>query len=115
MNQEVKRKWVGMLRSGDFVQGMGTLRQKTDNGYMHCCLGVLCELYSQEVGNILFKEDGEFGGSWNDLPYDVAVWAGIPIQTTLKYGTSSNNSLIHLNDVIYLSFQEIATLIEEQL
>ena len=44
MNPEVKQKWIDALRSDKYEQGSGKLRSVT--GY--CCLGVLCDLYSQE-------------------------------------------------------------------
>lgn len=37
MNPELKAMWIAALRSGEFDQGRGKLRN--DNGY--CCLGVL--------------------------------------------------------------------------
>lgn len=42
MNQEVLRKWVAALRSGEYTQGLGHLHNATDN--THCCLGVLSDL-----------------------------------------------------------------------
>lgn len=44
-NKEAIRKWVDMLRSGEFKQGENALRT-TDNKF--CCLGVLCELAARE-------------------------------------------------------------------
>ncbi len=39
----MRDKWIAALRSGDYKQTIGTLRDATGS---HCCLGVLCELYS---------------------------------------------------------------------
>ena len=45
MKQEVKDEWVTALRSGDYKQGEGMLRQVLDdNTEAYCCLGVLCEI-----------------------------------------------------------------------
>ena len=44
MNPQVKEKWVNALRSGEYSQCDGKLRSA--DGF--CCLGVLCDLYSQE-------------------------------------------------------------------
>lgn len=41
MNKEVKAKWVAALRSGEYKQGKGRLKN-INNEY--CCLGVLCAL-----------------------------------------------------------------------
>lgn len=47
MNQEIKKRWVAALRSGDYKQGTGALRN-ADNKF--CCLGVLCDLHSKAHG-----------------------------------------------------------------
>lgn len=50
MKQNIMKKWVKALRSGKYKQGYGTLKQY--NGFeevYHCCLGVLCELYNDEM------------------------------------------------------------------
>lgn len=77
MNQEVKKLWVDALRSGEYQQGKGSLRN--DNKY--CCLGVLCDLaVSSGVckcrsgifpGNVLYRYDSEF----DVLPDSVIDWA----------------------------------------
>lgn len=41
MDAELKNKWVSALRSGDYEQGMDSLR--TVKGEF-CCLGVLCDI-----------------------------------------------------------------------
>lgn len=40
MNPELKAKWVAALRSGEYEQITGSLKEP--DGY--CCLGVLCEV-----------------------------------------------------------------------
>ena len=47
MNSEVKAKWLEALRSGKYRQSRYKLRS-LDNGF--CCLGVLCDIYTKEVG-----------------------------------------------------------------
>jgi hypothetical protein len=44
MNKEIKDKWLKALRSGEYKQGQGFLREKEDdnsNKFNYCCLGVL--------------------------------------------------------------------------
>lgn len=41
MDKELKAKWVAALRSGEYVQGHGRLRDVNDH---YCCIGVLCKL-----------------------------------------------------------------------
>ena len=43
MNKEWAEKWAAALRSGEYKQGTGRLRQ----GDSFCCLGVLCDLVSK--------------------------------------------------------------------
>ena len=44
MKPEIKAKWVAALRSGEYQQGVGRLREENQ----FCCLGVLCDLYQKE-------------------------------------------------------------------
>jgi hypothetical protein len=46
MKEEVMRKWVAALRSGEYKQTKRNLRD--EHGF--CCLGVLCDLYAKETG-----------------------------------------------------------------
>lgn len=53
MRADIKNRWILALRSNEYDQGTGRLRDAND-GY--CCLGVLCDLAAQ---------DGV--GQWTDL------------------------------------------------
>ena len=53
------KKWVKVLRSGDYKQGRKALKRKTSEGCEHCCLGVLAELQ---------VEDESLGVKWSDIP-----------------------------------------------
>jgi hypothetical protein len=56
MREDIKQEWVATLRSGDYRQSPGGLRD--DRGY--CCLGVLCDILSKKP---------EFSDwHWNHLP-----------------------------------------------
>lgn len=70
------KAWVDALRSGEFEQVEGSLR----DAELHCCLGVACEVYRREAGN------GEWvGGAFHvagekqrhHLPKAVQKWLGI--------------------------------------
>lgn len=52
MQPEIKTKWLAALRSGKYAQGQGKLY----NGSAFCCLGVLCDVMSQD--------------SWEELSFD---------------------------------------------
>lgn len=49
MDEAVKNAWTTALRSGEYVQGKGTLRRTHQDGSeaSYCCLGVLCDLAVQ--------------------------------------------------------------------
>jgi len=92
MKKEIAKKWIKALRSGKYKQGKVYLKQlNSKNEPRHCCLGVLCELYDQQMKKnhkkTLFTEhmidsetDAEFV-SFNKhdggLPKLVREWAGI--------------------------------------
>lgn len=111
MNPRIKKLWTDALRGKldkKYVQTAGTLRDS--NG--HCCLGVLCDLHSQETGN-------EWGidtylGDNLILPGPVMEWAGLtqsnPTVRTAQFG----HPLASLNDRGF-KFEELADLIDKDL
>jgi hypothetical protein len=118
VNPDVKARWVTALRSGEYAQGRGRLRQLgAAGGTLHCCLGVLCELAAAEgvaeyryglfYGTSTQVETG-FGGV---LPYDVKEWAGLTSADPLVDG----RLLSVWNDGERLSFEAIAEKIERYL
>lgn len=130
MNEDVKKKWVKALRSGEYKQGQFQLRPSTEN---FCCLGVLCDLAEKEgIGSWRsFKEadayafyaggNGSNEDSWrlDRLPTQVCLWANIdeigslPIPIHLKGGDCF--TLAKANDSYKLNFDEIADIIEREL
>ena len=69
MKQKIKALWVAALRSGDYEQGIGQLR----NENKFCCLGVLCDLHAQTHPKIAAKETNpnEYLGDTGYLPHKV--------------------------------------------
>lgn len=126
MKQEVKEKWITALRSGDYVQGFGTLKT-IDN--KHCCLGVLCDIYHKETGEGKWKNhdfnDGIFFNINSksesvQLPTEVQKWADIDGPTPYVIVNSFERPLSNVNDEgisnsIGASFEIIADIIEKQL
>lgn len=54
--------WVGLLRSGEYEQGDGYLKQRIDENEKYCCLGILCEHQSKlKTKNKLEKTSGLLG------------------------------------------------------
>ena|SRR6188768_1756975 len=113
MDPEVKARWVKALRSGEYVQVQDRLRK----GSKHCCLGVLCDLYTKESG----KRWGFSGMKWRDifdfadLPGpEVCIWAGLPDENPVVRIGKAKRALSGHNDN-GAPFAEIADAIEEQL
>jgi hypothetical protein len=142
MNKEIMKRWVKALKSGKYKKGKGYLCQivgKTGNKSF-CCLGVLSELYKQDMKrkkkkdcsrleeNYVDAKDGVIP-YWNvegvdagTLPEAVAKWAGIDTSNAnwdLGFIKNQKHLLADLNDGgksssdKALSFKRIADLIEE--
>jgi hypothetical protein len=115
MDPEAKRLWVDALRSGKYPQGFDALL-KNKNGY--CCLGVLSEIYPGALNKevLLVNETCKFGDEVSLLPSEVARWAGFSTDNPVIAKT--DNSLIcasTANDILKMTFEEIADAIEENL
>lgn len=137
MNSVVKKLWVDALRSGKYEKGSGSLRQRTEEGDCFCCLGVLCDLYARanpgavgswhecgtgddDVVSIPFKYlDGQFGTKYESEVITPAVreWAGLRSDNPVLVNPNMEKPepISVLNDQGGLTFDELATLIEEQL
>ena len=134
MRKEVMVKWIKALRSGKFKQGFGTLKQFNNKGQaQHCCLGVLCELYNQQMkknkkktlSETTWDNDSDFshgyvkfGNKKEDLPKEVKDWAGIK-NSLGKFKTNevdeygdNEECLADLNDT-GRKFKTIANIIEK--
>ena len=129
MRKEVMKKWVKALRSGKFKQGQGTLKQYNSKGKaQHCCLGVLCELYNENMKKNHKKTLPEkicdndysfqygyttFNGVADSLPERVRDWSGISTSFGKFYGESTLPApLSDLNDD-GRKFNTIANIIEK--
>ena len=139
MKPSIKEMWVNALLSGDYSQTTGVLR--SNDGY--CCLGVLCDLYSQEVNrnwqgkrytfsdavDITETEAEEFNfdsffydDEMEHLPQAVVEWAcldntnpSVQVEYTTDEGVYVEYvELSQLNDTGY-DFKQIANYIQESL
>jgi hypothetical protein len=125
MNEQVKEMWIDALESGDYRQGQGYLKyyDKTSHRTRHCCLGVLCDLYSKNVApleeKIRFTNDERVTKSIAQKPYDlpniVQNWAGLNDPSgTLSEPVDGKTNLVDLNDD-GKTFKEIANIIKEKM
>ena len=110
MNQEIKAKWVAALRSGDYVQTEGRLKDV----FGHCCLGVLCEISKKEGGIGIEQNLSETDGDEN-LGATIQAWSGLLVADGTKVTIKGKfYSLAGHNDE-GRTFAQIADAIEEQL
>lgn len=117
MNQEIKVKWLEALRSGQYKQTKHRL--KDEKGF--CCLGVLCDIYSQENKTPWEKNDGAQEAILNNtkiLPITIMQWAELTnTDPCLRYDPEQADTcaLSHMNDTKIYSFDQIADIIEREL
>ena len=105
MDEEIKKKWVGALRSGKFLQGKEKL--KSEDGYF-CCLGVLTHLCRK-------GEWTEAQGAEDFLENDVMDWARLETENPEIQVEDRKILISELNDNHDYDFETLADLIEEQL
>lgn len=106
MDREFKAKWVAALRSGEYGQSVGGLKQiisqNPDGSYKigYCCLGVACDISG--LGEWVQGPNGTWtysystgSSSWDSsevvLPDTVAVELGLDIVGEFEYGFTVRN------------------------
>lgn len=112
-------RWVTALRSGEYVQGTGTLHTILKTWDEYCCLGVLCELEGVH-SNILHAQPGDsvtYEGYDACLPPSLTGDSGVTQDVDLPFTRIEREgvrkaSLVNLNDVDRISFAEIADIVE---
>src|SRR5678815_494059 len=114
MNPVVKEQWLAALRSGEYKQGRGALRQGDDT---FCCLGVLCDLAVKNgvIPEPTYIDVGHrytYVNSSGALPIPVIDWAEVD-SPTVSIGLI-DSELAEENDR-GLTFLQIADLIEAEL
>lgn len=128
MNPEIKELWISALRSGDYKQGRGVLKNTVNGVDKYCCLGVLCELAVKaqivnaepSLANSKVTLFGSESGYPSEvlLPFEVSSWAGLDSTSGRMYPPEpyglAGSSLTTLNDEARLTFEEIADVIERR-
>lgn len=107
MDAIVKAKWTAALRSGEFEQGVGSL--KTLDG-KYCCLGVLAEVAGFEFG----EKDTPCCSAGNYIVKDGKECGYRPFEA-LGLAPWSQARLWEMNDVYCKTFPEIADYIDANL
>lgn len=115
LKPEVKALWTAALRSGEYKQGAGKLRNREDE---FCCLGVLCDLQSKSGQPVAewketdWAESVTFGGCSGVPPSDVVEWAAENyIGQDRSFAINYSTNLTSMNDS-GISFAEIADIID---
>lgn len=100
-----KAKWLKALRSGEYKQAKSALKEKSEDGFKHCCLGVACEVVKAKI---IVKNIPGFIESSQDV-------RGIrKVPTVLRGSSGVANKLARLNDMGN-SFKRIALWIDKNL
>jgi hypothetical protein len=110
MKTELKNRWLVALRSADYRQGVGYLRQESSDGAAYCCIGVLCEVAGAEWSNGGYKSAGttryrpQFRGE--------VSWGSQLFAPSSLLSQSDQDILSKMNDEEGLNFNSIADWIE---
>lgn len=107
MDPIIKSKWLHALRSGEYKQGKGRLREHA----AYCCLGVLCDIHAKETGGRW--SSNEYLDCAGILPVKVRDWAGLEARDPVVDGLDGRCLSSHNDNG--KPFPEIADLIEKHL
>lgn len=114
MDKQLRDKWVAALRSGEYKQTTGSLRDTDENNqHLYCCLGVLCDVIDPTKwtvsGHYIFENGTKKGGS---LSAEVSCKLGL--SALVVEGATIEDTLVEMNDTDRKSFDEIADFIERE-
>jgi hypothetical protein len=114
INENMKKVLVA-LRSGEYKQ----TKEALQNSSGHCCLGVMCEVYEKETGDIIDRRtSGNIMGGNLSRHEKVQTWVGLLTSsgdiTIVSPNSSKHISLAHMNDSEGKTFSEIADFIESE-
>lgn len=122
MRQDIKQLWIDALRSNNYKQARHELVHQNDQGiYEHCALGVLCDIavqkgvITQTPLGYRAQTDPETYGESAILPKAVADWAKLRSRDPYTKYELDSELVSDLNDKRRLSFDEIASILEEDL
>jgi hypothetical protein len=101
--ENIKKRWVEALRSGNYKQTTGALRK--DDGF--CCLGVLCDIVDPKGWSFDFRAHRGL----NFIP-DITVLKLVGIEAR---EADEIRILTNMNDTGGNTFSDIADWIEENL
>lgn len=127
MTKELKDQWLTALRSGEYKQGKGTLKQQQSPGTSdctYCCLGVLCDIVGPENWSPTYSGKYKYTyPSLNSIFNDSYGTLPKSLSNKLEVSTATMEKLIKMNDagltpnttLEKYTFLEIADWIENNL
>lgn len=135
VNKKNMRLWVAALRSGEFTQGRGSLKQATKGAPpQYCCLGVACEVALRNGVELLethhtTPDEGwtvwSFDNANTYLPRSVSEWLAVTRRDDPMVGRivrpeepgefkkAEEINAIYANDALGWTFEQIADGIEK--
>ena len=110
MNREAVERWVAELESTDAPQVYGTLRRETLPGRKgYCALGIGVLVAARELTSAEECFDEDLNQTWSQQVADYYGWRSpTGREPLIKVQTGDMLSVSRANDVIKLSFWEIA-------
>lgn len=124
MDPERRAAWVAGLRSHEFEQGRNRLCDvPLDGPPAYCCLGVLCELAAREdvlqrhatFGSQRYGNGGAYSTVMPPSTPEFAEWLGVTLGELGQWFVVYKDKVValsELNDILMLTFEQIADLIE---
>ncbi len=116
MHKEIADQWVAALRSDEYGQTYGYLREEYEPGqFAYCALGVLCDVHSKATGTPFPAVNGS-------IPVAVQSWAGLRYRDpdlAMQLPVDDPDEPTHVpvtsaNDDYGWCFRRIADAIEQQ-
>lgn len=113
--------WIVALRSGTYKQGELSLAKidspSTNEEFKYCCLGVAAEVMNipnKVIDYGSMKQKAYIFVSNGDEITSFSVWDAIELILTFGLERTEQAKLIKMNDNLKLSFEEIATYLEDK-
>lgn len=118
-------QWLDALESGRYTKGHEYLKRTVNNCTYHCCLGVACEIFKEQLNIKETNADGyhKFGMFLTELPTPITTLLQLRSNTGVlvtKYCPNTDNgvygvfaTLTEINDETNLTLHDIARYIRD--
>lgn len=117
INKENMLKWIEELENTNLNQGTGFLHTTIDgnSGDRYCCLGILCNVAIKNGVDVTINKGIQtlYDDATEMPPEKVDKWIGVDKESIFVKYKGREFPVEYLNDVVKLSFKEIAKLLRE--